>query len=353
MFTLTNDWQMRLDAAYAGLVEEPLTTDDEIYYYQHLHEFFNLLPEKFLESIATHTLLKKTSLMQQFQQWCVQTIEMLNKEAELCYAKRNSIVERFSTSGQMIFSQSLHDADIKSTRLDGGDFNLLLDTSSGFTVQAIVQLTFHNAEASGILEGYYVYDELVELDGRFGLRVLSSQGYPFKEWTIFFDDVTAEYYYRPSVYVEPHDVATWEAYVAALRRDDRYVIVTNNTFVEIDLHSIKKTSDGIFAGDILLGRNYEDARERIYCTTYEDPYAHFSEEIELDELYNAVFGDDSTLKVRAFNTIFAHGEEVAQIVNHVLQDAIKDEDDMYFSIMASHFEKLGCLTENNQLKWCN
>lgn len=184
------------------------------------------------------------------------------------------------------------------------------------------------------------------------LRVLSSFGRPYVEWTIFFKDVTAKYLYRPAIYVEPGEVATWPDYVAALNPDDKYYIVKNMQFMEIDLSTLSQTDNGIFAGGELLGHTFEEAKERIYCATYEDPYAHFSEPIPTDELIFAMFDVDQTIRVRAFNTIFALGEEVANIVNDVLRKVdVNADENMYFDIIASHFDKLGCLEDDVKLKW--
>lgn len=353
MFTLTNEQQMLLDAAYAFSFDEPMEDEFENDRYELLYPFLNILPEKFCEPIQSHTLFKNNDLMLQFQQWCEQTITHIGGAMTASYEKREEIVSKFSPTGRHIYLQSLHDGRILLAQQQGPDYVMLLDTSGGFTVESIVQLTFKNATFDGVLELYYIYDELIEVDGRFGLRILSSGGYPFKEATIFFEDVLAEYYYRPSVFVEPHGVETWEDFVAALPSEDRLVILEQHQFVPITRDALTVKVDGIWAGEHFLGRDDQTARKRIYCATYENPYAHFSEELPLDELYNAVFGDDQTLKVRAFNTIFARGEEVAAIVNTVLRDAIPNDEDMYFSIMANHFQKLGCLEQDNAVKWCD
>lgn len=349
MFTLTNERQHLLDAAYCFSFDEPM--EDDTIRYEQLHMFLNVFPEKIQTAIEAQTLFKQKDLMQQFQEWCEHIISTIGSEMDASYEKREAIVQKFSDTGRRIFSQSLHDAEILLAEQQGTNFVMLLDTSGGFTVETIVKLTFQQAEFEGALDPYYVYDELIESDNCFGLRILSSTGYPYVQSTIYFNDVYAEYYYRPSVYVEPHGVDTLEDYIAALPHDDRYIIVENNEFINISLDRITTTSKGIFAGEHFLGKDFEAARERIYCATFEDPYAHFSEEIAIEELYDAVFGDDQTLKVRAFNTIFARGEEVAHIVNNILRAATVVEDEMYFSIMASHFEKLGCLQEENRVKW--
>lgn len=215
-----------------------------------------------------------------------------------------------------------------------------------------MQLVFHAIQTEGELEGHYVYDELIETGEGFALRVLSSFGSPYKEWTVFFKEVTANYLYRPAVYIEPGEIDTWDDYISALNRDDEYYIVNDMGFVEIDLASLSQTENGIFAGAILVGENVEAAKERIYCATYEDPYAHLSEPIPTDELMFAMFDNDQTIRVRAFNTAFALGEDVASTVNTALRKVdTSDDENIYFSIMASHFNQLGCLEEDVKQKW--
>ncbi|MEG0692993.1 MAG: hypothetical protein RR444_07910, partial [Oscillospiraceae bacterium] len=194
--------------------------------------------------------------------------------------------------------------------------------------------------------------ELIKIEDGFALRVLSSFGSPYVEGTIFFKDVTANYLYRPAVYIEPGEIATWDDYVTALNSDDKYYIVKNMGFVEIDLVNLSQTDNGIFAGGVLLGDTFEEARERIYCATYEDPYAHFSEPIPIDELIFAMFDLNQEIRVRAFNTIFALGEDVAYIVNDALRKVdVSADENMYFGIIASHFDQLGCLEDDVKLKW--
>lgn len=64
-----------------------------------------------------------------------------------------------------------------------------------------------------------------------------------------------------------------------------------------------------------------------------------------------MFDLDQNIRVRAFNTIFALGEEVAYIVNDTLRKVESADENMYFCIMASHFDQLGCLEDDVKLKW--
>ena len=49
---------------------------------------------------------------------------------------------------------------------------------------------------------------------------------------------------------------------------------------------------------------------------------------------------------------FALGEEVANIVNEALRkNDISTDENMYFGIIANHFDQLGCLEEDVKQKW--
>ncbi|MCM3709802.1 DUF4085 family protein [Sporosarcina luteola] len=352
MFFLTRERQEVLDAANTYPFGEEFDDEFEEHLYKHLAQYIDVVPQEFQSEITERTLFRNDMLMDEFEEWCNVTIEQFTTKRNAIYEKHESIVKRLDPSAQTVFSQSFHDGAILNAEHQGNEFTLLLDMRGGFTVESIVQLVFHNAQIEGKLEGYYVSDELIEIKEGFALRVLSSFGSPYREWTIFFKEVTASCLYRPAVYIEPGEIATWDEYVSALNPDDKYYIVKDMRFVEIDLASPSQTENGISAGGISLGDNFEEARERIYCATYEDPYAHFSEPIPTDELMSAMFDTDPTIRVRAFNTIFALGEDVSYIVNAALRKAdVNEEEDMYFGILASQFDQLGCLEDDVKQKW--
>ncbi|QPA56984.1 DUF4085 family protein [Lysinibacillus sphaericus] len=352
MFFLTRERQEVFNAAQTYPFEEEFDGEFEDHLYEYLTAYIDVLPQKFQSGMIERTLFGNDTLMKEFQEWCNVTIEQFITKSNAIYEEREAIVESFHSSAKTVFSQSLHDGEILNAEQQGNNFMLLLDMSNGFTVESMVQLVFHDAHIEGDLEGYYVYDELIKFEGRYALRVLSSFGSPYAECTIFFKDVTAKYLYRPAVYIEPGGVATWDDYVIALNLDDKHYIVKDTHFVEINMANISQSDNGIFAGGVLLGDTFEEARERIYCATYEDPYAYFSEPIPADELLSAMFDLDQNIRVRAFNTIFALGKDAAHIANDVLRKVdINTDENMYFNIIANHFNQLGCLEEDVKLKW--
>ena len=65
-----------------------------------------------------------------------------------------------------------------------------------------------------------------------------------------------------------------------------------------------------------------------------------------------MFDLDQNIRVRVFNTIFALGEDAAYIVNDALRKVdVSTDENMYFGIIASHFDQLGCLEDDVKLKW--
>ncbi|MGN7479432.1 DUF4085 family protein [Solibacillus silvestris] len=353
MFFLTRELQEEFNAASIyPFEEEEVDAEFKEILYEQLAEYIDIVPHTFRQEIIERILFQNNALMAEFEKWSNGIIAHFTTNGNAVYEMREAIVECFHPSAQHVFQQSLHDGKILNAEQQGNEFTLLLDMSGGFTVESIVQLVFHSAQTEGELEGYYIYDELVKNEEGFALRVLSSFGSRFAEWTIFFKDVMANCLYRPSVYIERGTIATWSEYAAALNKDDKYYIVNNSRFMGIDLASLSQTDRGIFADGVLLGDTYEEARERIYCATYEDPYAHLSEPIPADELLFAMFDSDQNMRVRAFNTIFARGEEVAYIANAALRKAdVNEEENMYFCIIANHFNQLGCLEYDMKLKW--
>lgn len=351
MFFLTRERQEVLDAAHTYPFGEEFDEELEEDLYEHLAEYINVIPERFRSGIMEGNLFQDVTLMPEFEKWCYTTIKQFETKSNAIYDKRESIAKHFHPSAQTIFTKSFHDGKILRAEQQGNNMTLLLDMSGGFTVESIVKLVFYDVQMEGKLEGYYLYDELATTENGFALRVLSSYGSPYMEWTIFFKDVTANYLYRPAVYIEPGEITSWDDYVHALNREDKYYIIKDMSFVEIDLASLSQTNHGIFAGKVLLGATFEEAREQIYCATYESPYAHFSEPIPTDELLVAMFDVDLNIRVRAFNTIYALGEEAAEIVNEVLRKVDVSADDMYFGIIASHFDQLGCLEDDVKVNW--
>ena len=343
---------MKFDASMQYPFGEEIGEEFKQDLYEMYKQYEDVLPPQFFEAINNKTLFDNQALMAEFEQWCQQERDSLREASNKIYKQREGIVAKLHDSAHPFMMETFHDGQILKAEQQQNEFVLFMNMSGGFIAHAFVELRFQNARLEGDLEGYYLYDELIETDEGFALRILSSYGYPFTETTIYFRDLTARGVFRPAVYIEPQGVSSWEEFVNALNPHDKFYTIQHHTFVEVKLETLIENEKGIFAGDILLGKNYEKARGRIFCATYENPYAHLSEPIANDELFDAVFSDDQTLRVRAFNTIFARGEEVAPIVNEILTKAeVHTEQNMYYSAMAYHFNELNCLQEELWNKW--
>lgn len=352
MFYLTKERQMLFDAANRYIFDEEVSEAFKQDLYDEFDEYEHIMPAHFYEAIKNKQLFHDAALLSQFEAWCDEVKEHFIERSDRQYALREAIAQKLHPSAQEMMQQSFHDGEIILAAQQQKDFVLLLDMRGGFLPHAYVKLTLIDATLEGEIEGYYIYDELIEQDGRMHLRILSSFGYPYAEGTLTFRDVIVEGMYRPAVYVEPDDVTDWPAFKARLQNDMAYFILQHGAFQQINVEDIRETADGFYVHDVFLGATYDDVRERILCDRYEDPYAHLSEPLPTEELYDAVFGDDQTLRVRALNTLFAKGEHVAPIVVRVLSDAVPtEENEMYFFALANHFYQHDWIDEVLFMKW--
>lgn len=352
MFYLTKERQMLFDAANRYIFDEELSEETKQDLYHEFDEYEQMIPAYFFERIQNKELFHDEALLKEFEQWCNEVKEAFINNSDKHHQLREAISIKLDRSAQEMMQRSFHDGEILTAQQSGNDFTLLLDMSGGFLPHAYVKLTFSDAKLEGEIEGYYIYDELMELQDGFGLRILSSFGYPYAEGTLAFRDVSLEGVYRPAVYKEPGDVSDWSAFKSRLNMEFDYFILEDGQFKFINVEEIIEAEDGFYINNKLLGTSYDEISARILCDRYEDPYAHLSEPLENDELYDAVFGQDQTLRVRALNTLFAKGEEVAPIVAQILFDAeLTEENEMYFFALANHFYQLQLIDEVLYLKW--
>lgn len=90
----------------------------------------------------------------------------------------------------------------------------------------------------------------------------------------------------------------------------------------------------------------------LHTETYEDPYAHFSEPIPIQDLEEAALGTDLELRVRAWNTMYANPVQLAKKIDHILmQMSPSQEDDMMQCVLIRHFNKEGILTTELQARF--
>ena len=350
MFDLSIDTQNKVDAAYMFYFTEEADLEYVAIQLAALKSQLSYIPDQFHEAILNETIYKNKTIYSHYIQWCERVMAEYEDMRTAAFNRRQQIIGKLSDSGEQVFRETLHDGDILNVERIGNNVKVLLDMRGGFTPKAMIELTFIDATVSGVLDYNYVYDELIETDTGFGLRVLS--GAPYLQWTIFFKDVTAHYLFRPNAYAEREHYSEWNQFKASLNSKLRYFVVEQLRFIEISISELEQRQDGIYAGTIFLSDTVQQAIEHIYCDTYEDPYAYFSEMVPVLELEQAALSSDKSLRVRAFNTMFERGEEVATIVNRVLRVIeVEEHEEVLMEITASHFEKLGTLDVDVKKRW--
>lgn len=131
MFFLTRERQEVFDAAhtYPFGVEVDGECLGDLYDQHQLARYLDVLPRKFQPEIIERTLFRNDMLLNDFEEWCNETIELCTTKGNAIYAKREAIIERFHPSAQKVFSQSFHDGGILKAEQKGNTFTLLLDMS--------------------------------------------------------------------------------------------------------------------------------------------------------------------------------------------------------------------------------
>lgn len=350
MFYLSLKTQHQADVAHmAYFPEQEVEPDFMKEIIQELAREKQWIPARFHEAIDAGNLHSGNE-WNDYLTWCEGVIAAHQTQCEAVYKNRLLTAAKFEQRAAEVFNDSLHDGEIVHVVRTGDEVTLVLDMRGGFTSKAVIQLTFKGAVETGELARDYVYDELIETANGYALRVLS--GNPYEEWTITFRDVEASFVFRPKAYAEREQYTDVTSYVQDLTPTLNYFIVENHDFVTIDVQQIEQRADGFYSGTKWLGNTTEQLMDRIYCNTYEDPYAHFSEMVPLEELEEAALSENPVLRVRAFNTMFEIDEQAAPVVNRVLRVILLEEhEEMLMQVIAEHFDKLGLLDADVKSRW--
>lgn len=348
MFYLSLETQHQSDVAHmAYFPEGDVEPDFMKEVIQELAREKQWIPARFHEAIDLGDLHSRAQWAD-YLKWCEAVIAAHQTQREAVYKNRLLIAAKFEERAGEVFNDSLHDGEIVHVVRTGDEVTLSLDMRGGFTSKAMIQLTFKGAVETGELARDYVYDELVETASGYALRVLS--GHPYEQWTIAFREVEATFVFRPKAYAERERYTEFAHYVQDLT--PTIVIVENHNFVAVDVQNIEQRDDGFYSGTTWLGNTTEHVIDRIYCDTYEDPYAHFSEMVPLEELEEAALSEDPILRVRAFNTMFEIDQQAAPVVNRVLRVIqLEEHEEMFMQVIAEHFDKLGLLDQDVKLRW--
>ncbi|NDI33204.1 DUF4085 family protein [Chengkuizengella sediminis] len=362
------DWEIALEEAKKegeNLTERLKAELEEV-----KDELLHVLPSRFIPYIENSTLNQPTlpkQVREDYLQWIRERHKEFEQILDAAYEQTKWGVTYLPTTVQEVFAESLHDSTIQRIERQNNTLHLYINTEGGFSSKSFVHFIFRNIISEETDEPiqvgqWLVYKELKKIDDGFSFRVLFEC--PDAEWTITMKEMDAQYYYRPIFYVTLRDEnkieeTSFAEYVAQLNPAYHYWLITP------DVKCYIKS----FSRDIILGNgkiefiqnkmvvtvgnqcftyelNKYNPIEFIYTNVYEDPYAYFSKPVPTEQLEEAALSNEIKLKVRAWNTMHANPEELADIINHVLgKMKITEENEMMVSVFANHFYKAGILSK--------
>lgn len=339
-------------------------------------ELLDVLPSRFIQYVENGTLNQPTlpkTVREDYLQWMRTKDKEFEEILDAAYKQTQEAVTYLPTEVQNIFEESLHDSTIQRIERTNHTLHLYINTDGGFSSKSLIHFIFQNVldEVSDEplqVGQWLIYNELKKTEDGFAFRVLFDC--PDAEWTIKMKNLDAKYYYRPLTYTKLSDEGaldeiSFAEYVAQLNRKHHYWLITPHLTCEIRS----------FSENIHLENGKLEFRENefvvtngkssfvyqldeynpvhfIYTDVYEDPYGHLNEQVPTDKIEAAIFSDELELQVRAWNTLYANAEELADIINQVLSKmTITEENEMMLHAYTSHFYKEGILTEPNIKKY--
>lgn len=328
----------------------------------------NYLPLRFHTYILDSTLNTPNvpkHVREDFLRWRNEQEQLFENILDAAYEEKQKTLAYMKSKAREIFKQSLHDAKVVSIRRTATQVVLTLDMAGGFTAKSIIYLTFNNIKSElgqVVPKQFYIYDELRKTANGFALRVIFDC--PEVEWTIEAEELDAEFYYRPKTYADFAESGNFAAYVQTLQLENGLIFITPQCKKEVvglqhhapflifeDSH-LNENEHGVFVDSIRVADKLEDCIHFLHTDTYEDPYAHFSEPIPIQDLEEAALGTDLELKVRAWNMMYANPVQLAKEINHILvQMNPAQGDDMMQYVFIHHFYNEGILTAELQAKF--
>ncbi|MEH7379372.1 DUF4085 family protein [Bacillus sp. JJ1533] len=334
-------------------------------------ELLQILPGRFIPYVKNGTLnlptLPKT-IRDDYLQWMREADKEFEGILDAAHEQTENAIAFLPETVQDVFAESLHDSTIERIERQGDTLHLYINTDGGFSSKALIHFTFENVrveESEEPLElGHWiVYYELQKTEDGFAFRVLFDA--PDTEWTIFMSHLDARYFYRPAQFTllnheEKLDETSFEDYVSQLNPDYHYWLSTPHVTSAIKSLAEPITLDNgkleftqkemiVTVGDQSFTYDLEEYNpiQCIYTDVYEDPYAHLDEPLAMDEIEAAALGEDLELQVRAWNTMYENPNELAEMINRVLEKMeITEENEMIASVYANHFYKNGILTKD-------
>ncbi|MEY9975431.1 DUF4085 family protein [Lysinibacillus sp. RC79] len=328
----------------------------------------NYLPLRFHTYVLDGTLNTPDvpkHVWEDFSRWRNEQEQLFENILDAAYEEKQRTLAYMKPKEREVFEQSLHDANIVSIRRTATQVELTLDMAGGFTAKSIISLTFNNiiSELGHVVpKQFYIYDELRKTANGFSLRVIFDC--PEVEWTIEAEELDAEFYYRPKTYSDFAESGNFSGYVQTLQLENGFIFITpqlkkrviglqqHAPFLMLENSHLYENEHGVFVDTIRVADKLEDCIHFLHTDTYEDPFAHFSEPVAIQDLEEAALGTDLELKVRAWNTMYANPVQLAEKINHILMKMNPtQEDDMMQSVLIRHFHKEGILMTELQAKF--
>lgn len=335
------------------------------------NDLVQILPSRFLAYIENGQLNQPTlpkSVREDYLQWMREHEKEFEQVLDAAYEQTKLAVISLRPPVQEIFAESLHDSTIERIEREGNNLHLYLNTDGGFSTKAWIHFIFKkivSEESDRPIEvgQWLVYDELQKTKVGYAFRVLFES--PEDEWTIAMEDMDAEYYHRPSLFVRLRDEeklaeTSLTEYAEQLNPEQQYWLITPDVTCAIQsltggriIVENGKIEHGPKQLIVTIGNerwtyNIEERNpiEFIYTDVYEDPYAQANEPVPKEELEQAALSDELEWQVRAWNTMYNNPKELAEIINTILLEIeVTDENEMILSVYTNHFHKEGILSE--------
>lgn len=333
-------------------------------------QLLQTLPSRFIPYVKDGTLNKPTlpkHVRDDYVQWMREADKEFEQVLDAAYEQTKVAITYLPQAVQEVFQESLHDAVIQQIIRDDKSLQLIINTDGGFSTKSLIHLHFKNViseETNHPIEvgQWFIYDELQKRDNSFAFRVLFEC--PESEWTITMESLDANYFYRPSLYTKLRDEeklaeTTFESYVSELNSEYRYWFITHDVScaiqsltpnIEFENGAIEffRKEYVVTVGNEKFSYHLDEHNPIafIYTDIYEDPYAHLSEPVLVEDLEEAALSDNIELQVRAWNTMYGNAKELSSIINNVLlKMQMTEENEMLLSVYTNHFYKEGILSE--------
>jgi len=339
-------------------------------------ELIQILPSKFIPYVENGTLNQPTlpkSVREDYLNWMRESEKEFEQILSAAYENTERALSYLPKTVQEVFSQSLHDSIIQKIERDGDNLHLYINTSGGFTSVDIIHFIFKGVtkeETDQPLEvgQWFIYDELMKTDDGFAFRVLFDC--PETQWTIYMKDLDAELFYYPVPTKilkdnEQLEETSFDEFVNMLNQDQKYWFITPDVVLPVKfIHNGIELENATFQLDenklviTMHGNQYTyDIKELhpasfIYTDIYEDPYQDLDETLPFDEIEAAALGNNVSLSIRAWNTMYQFPHETKEVINRILLNTtFSEENEMALSVYVNHFYKEGVLTKETINKY--